>query len=170
MKILITGTKGLALALYNLYVQKHDVTMVSKSTGHDIKNIDKWGNNFLDCDLVFNNAYENFYQVDVLNFFYDRWKNNSDKSIINIGSRCIVYKKSDHPDVWQYRQHKQALQYAVDSMLSSAKCDLKIINPGLIDTEMVSDVNDAKFSVVEIAEKIKSYSSDKTIKRVDLWL
>lgn len=170
MKILITGTRGLGLALYNIYAQEHAVIKVSKSTGHDIKNIKLWGGDFLDCDLVFNNAYESFYQVDVLNFFYDNWKNDPTKTIINIGSRCIVFKKTDHPDVWPYRQHKQALQNAVDSMLSSAKCDIKIINPGLIDTNMVTNINDVKFPVIDIAQKIKNYSEDKSIKRVDLWL
>ena len=54
--------------------------MVSRRNGYNIRDIDKWGNEFLDFDVVFNNAYDGFYQVDVLNFFYNNWKNNSLKS------------------------------------------------------------------------------------------
>lgn len=170
MKIVITGTEGIGLALYNAFKKDHDVTMISRRTGHDIKDIFVWGDSFIEFDMLINNAYDGFHQVNVLNFFYNAWHNNPNKKIINIGSRCITYKRSDHPDVWIYRQHKQALQTAVDSMLSSAKCDIKIINPGVIDTKMVSGVNDLKFSTVEIAERIKSYSEDPTLKRIDLWL
>ena len=170
MKVLITGTEGIALELFNLYKETNDVVMVSRRNGYNIRDIDKWGNEFLDFDVVFNNAYDGFYQVDVLNFFYNNWKNNSLKSIINIGSRCITYKNSSQPEVWPYRLHKQALQTAFDSMISNAKCDIKIINPGPADTKMTAAETYSKFTVKELAEKIKMYAEDRTIKRIDLWL
>lgn len=170
MKIVITGTEGIGSALYDAFKNEHEVSMISRRTGHDIKNVSLWGDNFINYDMLINNAYDGFHQVDVLNYFYNIWQNDPNKKIINIGSRCITYKRSDHPAVWTYRQHKQALQTAVDSMMSTAKCDIKIINPGVVDTKMSSGVNDLKFSTKEIADRIKSYSQDPTLKRIDLWL
>ena len=170
MKILITGTRGLAEAIGNVYIDQ-SVTLVSKSGGFDINNIAQWGNEFLDYDCVFNCAYDKFGQVSVLEFFYNHWKADPSKQIINIGSRAITYKRLDADlGYWAYRQHKQSLQQAVDSMLLDALCDIKIINPGPIDTPMVSQHQCSKFDPIVLAVKIKNIVADASVKRVDLWL
>lgn len=170
MKILITGTKGLATALGNVYADQ-SVTMVSRSSGFDIKNVNNWGTEFLDYDCVFNCAYDGFAQVDVLEFFYNHWKNDPNKKIITIGSRIVTYKRSEsESDYWPYRLHKQALQQAHDAMLLTAKCDMKIIHPGPIDTDMVKHIYCVKMSPVNLAQSIKEIVMSTTIKRVDLWL
>lgn len=170
MKILITGTTGLADALKCAY-SDHSVKLVSRSSNVDIHNVDQWGHQFLDYDYVFNCAYDGFGQVAVLEFFYNHWKTNPLKKIINIGSRCITHKRlGGESGYWPYRQHKLALQQAVDAMLLDALCDIKIINPGPIDTLMVSAHQCAKFSPHELADKIKTITADTTIKRVDLWV
>lgn len=170
MKILITGTTGLANALGNAYID-HSVTLVSRSGRFDINDIDRWGIEFLDFDCVFNCAYDGFGQVSVLEFFYKHWKNDATKQIINIGSRCITFKRLDAgPGYWPYRQHKLALQQAVDAMLLDAVCDIKIINPGPIDTPMIAHHQCVKFAPAALAEKIKNIAADSSIKRVDLWL
>jgi hypothetical protein len=94
MKILITGTQGLAKSLGDAYTD-HTVQLVSRSTGFDINHIENWGSEFLDHDCVFNCAYDNFAQVRVLEFFYNRWKNNPSKRIVSIGSRTISHKRID---------------------------------------------------------------------------
>ena len=170
MKILITGTKGLAKALGDVYDNRL-VTLVSRSNGTDINNVDQWGPNFLHYDCVFNCAYDGFAQVGVLEFFYQNWKINPDKKIITIGSRAITHKRSDpESGYWAYRLHKQALQQAHDTMLLDAKCDMKIIHPGPIDTEMLQHINCVKLNPDVLALKIKNIVEDSTIKRVDLWL
>jgi hypothetical protein len=170
MKILITGSTGLALSLREVY-SDHSVTVVSRSTGHDIANIDQWGLDFLHFDCVFNCAYHKFSQISVLEFFYTAWKNQSTKQIINIGSRSISHKRLDGElGYWSYRLHKQALQQAVDAMLLDSECDIKIINPGPVDTAMISHQHCAKFDPTVLAYKIKSIAADSTIKRVDLWV
>lgn len=170
MNILITGTRGLASSLGKTYADQ-SVTLVSKSSGHNIHNIQQWGPEFLDFDCVFNCAYDGFGQVSVLEFFYQHWKNQSNKQLINIGSRAITYKRLDNElGYWPYRQHKQALQSAVDAMLLDAKCDIKIINPGPIDTDMIAHHQCAKYNPDSLASKIKTIASDPDIKRVDLWL
>ena len=170
MKILITGTKGLAHAIGKSYADQF-VTSVSRSSGFDINNIDQWGSEFLDQDCVFNCAYDGFAQVKVLEFFYNHWKTNSAKQIITIGSRAITHKRiEDDSSYWPYRLHKQALQQAHDAMLLDAKCDMKIINPGAIDTQLIAHLAIPKMTTEFVANKIKDIISDPTVKRVDLWL
>ena len=170
MKILITGTKGLARALGDAYID-HDVTLVSRSSGFDIAKIDQWGQKFLEYDCVFNNAYDDFFQVDVLEFFYNHWKKDCCKKIITIGSCAITYKRTEaESGYWAYRLHKQTLQQAHDAMLLDAKCDMKIVNPGPIDTDMIKHLNTIKLDPDGLAHKIKKIVSDPTLKRVDLWL
>jgi hypothetical protein len=170
MKILITGTKGLASALSNAYID-HSVTSVSRSNGFDINAIANWGTEFLDHDCVFNCAYDGFAQISVLEFFYTHWKHNSSKKIITIGSRSVTHKRLDaESGYWNYRLHKQALQQAHDAMLLDARCDMKIIHPGPIDTDMISHIDCVKFAPTALAETIKTIVANSTIKRVDLWL
>jgi len=170
MRILITGTRGLARALSDAYID-HSVTMVSRSVGYDINNVDQWGLEFLDHDCVFNCAYDKFAQVNILEFFFKHWGNDPSKKIINIGSRAVSYKRLDgESGYWGYRLHKQALQQAHDAMLLTAKCDLKMFNPGPIDTAMIAHQQCIKLNPDEAAIKIKNFVADATIKRIDLWL
>ena len=170
MKILITGTNGLACKLGEAYAD-HSVSLVSRSNGFDINEINHWGHEFLDYDCVFNCAYDGFAQIKVLEFFYNHWKHNYHKKIITIGSRVITYKRIENESgYWAYRLHKQSLQQAHDAMLLDAKCDMKIINPGPIDTDMIKHLEIIKLSPPELAQKIKNIVSDSSLKRVDLWL
>jgi len=169
MKILITGTRGLAYELSKAYIN-HEVTLVSRSTGVDVNNIDHWGHEFLEYDRVFNCAYDKFAQVNVLEFFYNHWKHDVNKQIVSIGSRTITFRRSENESgYWAYRLHKQALQQAHDSMLLDAKCDMKIINPGPVDTDMIRHLNCVKLDTPALANTIKNIAADATIKRVDLW-
>jgi short-subunit dehydrogenase len=169
MKILITGTRGLAYELSKAYAN-HEVMLVGRSNGFDINDIDHWGHEFVDYDCVFNCAYDGFAQVNVLEFFYNQWKQHVNKQIVSIGSRVISFKRSESElGYWAYRLHKQALQQAHDSMLLDAKCDMKIINPGPVDTDMIRHLNCVKLDTAVLANTIKNIAADTTVKRVDLW-
>lgn len=172
MKILITGNSGLASGIADNLLQ-HQVTRVSRSTGHDINHIDHWGHQFLDHDMIMNCAYDGFGQVAVLEFFYRNWKNDPAKSIINIGSRVIVYPRSEiekDGQYWPYRLHKQTLEQAWKQMLC-CQCDIKLINPGSIDTHMMQHITGIKkFHVRDLGARIVAAAFDPTIKRLDLWL
>ena len=170
MKILITGTRGLASALGDAYID-HSVTLVSRSGGYDINNIKLWGTEFLNYDCVFNCAYDGFAQVSVLEFFYQHWKDDVGKKIITIGSRSITHKRLEtEAGYWPYRLHKQTLQQAHDAMLLTSKCDMKIIHPGPIDTAMIQHIQCKKLNPVDLASTIQNIVSSPAIKRVDLWL
>ena len=168
MKILITGQRGLAYTLKNVYAPDHSVCMVSKSNGFDINQVDVWGSKFLDHDRVFNCAYDGFGQIKVLEFFYQHWQHDHTKSIITIGSRAITLPRTEgEQGYWSYRLHKQALQQAHDAMLCGAKCDMKIINPGPIDTDMMRHVDCVKFDAGSLANKIQQIVSDSSVKTAE---
>jgi hypothetical protein len=172
MKILITGTRGLAQELAFVH-RDHDVTAVSLSTRHDILKIEQWGQDFLGHDLVFNCAYSGLGQVTVLDYFYRNWFNLADKTIVSIGSKVISQPRAEIArdyEYWPYREHKQQLQYMHDRLWPTALCDLKIINPGAFDSDMVAHLTVPKLNLYELAMRIKKYAQDPVIKRVDLWL
>lgn len=171
MKILITGTKGIAQALADAY-QAHDVTCVSRSTGHDINNINTWGQQFVDHDMIINNAYDGFGQVQVLDYFFRAWKYDASKKIITIGSRSSYMPAVDTKNMpyWPYQVHKLALQQAHDRMIQEAECQMKIINPGPVDTQMIAHLTVKKISTQDLAEKIIAVIDDPTVRRIDLWL
>lgn len=172
MKILITGTSGLANELSFVY-SGHNVTNVSRSTGHDILKINEWGADFLDCDLVFNCAYCSNGQQLVLEYFHQYWQYDVDKTIVTIGSKVITQPRAELAvanNYWPYRTHKQTLQSMHDTMWPTARCDLKIINPGAFDSDMVAHLDVPKLSLYELAVRVKKYTEDPVVKRVDLWL
>jgi hypothetical protein len=169
MKVLITGKLGLANALYDAH-EEDTVICVSRSNGHDIALVESWGSKFLDYDIVYNCAYDGINQLSVLEFFYSRWKNDVSKSIINIGSRVTYFPRSENKqEYWDYKIHKQTLQSAFEQMVITAKCDIKLINPGPVNTALVAHLWVPKLDPAELAMRIKSFVRDNTIKRVDLW-
>jgi dTDP-4-dehydrorhamnose reductase len=174
MNILITGTSGLANALSQELNKSNTVTCVSRSTGHDIKNILKWAPDFYHYDVCINCAYDQWSQVDVLEQFYYAWRSDAGKQIINIGSSIVDYTRIEQDkehEYMVYKIHKQALQSAFYKLVKLAKCDIKLINPGAIDTTMIKHLNFAKkMTSAFVAKKIVSVMKEPTFKKVDLWL
>jgi hypothetical protein len=174
MNILITGSTGLAQALAQDLDLAHSVTQVSRTTGHNIQNVKSWGPNFYHYDVCINCAYDQWFQVDVLEQFYYAWCKDSTKQIINIGSSIIDYTRIEKEKEFEYinyRVHKQALQSAFYKLVRLAQCDIKLINPGAIDTKMIEHLTVAnKMSAKFVAKKITNVMQDPCIKKVDLWL
>lgn len=170
MKIVITGTKGIAQALKTVLAD-HDVCLLSRSTGHDIREIHAWGHHYVDHDVFINCAYDDWAQVSVLDFFYQHWKLDVTKTIVTIGSRVVCHSGiSQNNAYWPYRSHKQALQSAHDVMQADARCRMLIINPGPTDTDMVRHHNVPKLSPDRVAQHIRDALFDPVIRRLDLWL
>lgn len=172
MKILLTGTTGLSLAIKNHIKQQHSVTAVSKSTGHDILKIKKWGGDYVDQDAVINCAYDCYGQLEVLEFFYNQWKNDSKKIIVNVGSIVSDYAQTEkHLDFVysNYRLQKQSLQLAFQKMSRDTLCDIKLINPGPVDTAMVDHLKCKKLTVDHVASRISWLLTQPDVKRLDLW-
>lgn len=170
MKLLITGQSGLAKSLASAY-QDHQPTCVSRATGHDIADINQWGERFIDYDMVINCAYRDFAQVSVLDFFFNRWQWDSNKTIVSIGSRAVEHPRIEidlDQDYWPYRYHKQALHLA---WLKTCHSPMKsiLINPGPIDTDMIKHLSTKKMDPDDLALRIRRAVEDGWIKRIDLW-
>jgi short-subunit dehydrogenase len=174
MNIVITGSRGLAKELHNQLCQEHTVICVDRSTGHDIINVEAWAKEFYHYDVCINSAYSKWSQVDVLEQFYCMWKDFPKRQIVNIGSSVSDYSRVETPkehEYMEYRLHKQALQSAFSKLVKQTQCDIKLINPGAINTDMIKHLNiDNKMSVTVAAKQIIKIMQDTMIKRVDLWL
>lgn len=170
MKILITGTRGLAQGLAETY-QDHEVVCVRRPH-YDIYDLPDWGEQFHEFDMVFNCAYEDFGQYGVLDYFAHVWENDPSKTIVNIGSMVTDYPRTERQidwEYWPYRHHKQALQTAFSELVNSVQCDIRLINPGPIDTDMIKHLDVPKMSVLHCAQLIRQIVATPQFKRVDLW-
>jgi hypothetical protein len=54
-------------------------------------------------------------------------------------------------------------------MSLTAKCSIKIINPGPIDTDMIANVNCAKIDPMDLSTRIRNWVNDPYIRRIDIW-
>ena len=171
-KILITGDKGLAGSLNALLASTNTVTCVSRSHGYDIKDIAGWFDRFSDYDIMINNAYQDWCQIRVLEHAWQLWFDRADRMIVNIGSMTSDYVRVEaHKDsqYWPYRLHKQSLQACFQKIVCMGACDVKLINPGPIDTKMIGHLNCVKMPPDWLAQKIVWVMQQPEIKRVDLW-
>lgn len=171
-KILITGGSGLAASLAKLLEHENTVTCVSRSQGHDIKDIADWFGRFSDHDIMINNAYQDWCQIRVLEHVWQAWSDRADRMIVNIGSTASDYARTEtnkEAQYWPYRLHKQSLQACFQKIVTMSACDVKLINPGPIDTKMVGHLHCVKMSPDWLAEKIVWIMQQPEIKRVDLW-
>lgn len=173
MNILITGRTGLSAALETILSKDHTVVCVSKSTGHDIQKLSSWMAEYYHYDVCINCAYDQWAQVAVLEQFYCAWRDDDAKQIINIGSSIVDYARiepSKEHEYIDYRVHKQALQSVFYKLVKLAKCDIKLINPGAMDTARIKHLEyDQKMSPEFVAEKIVYIMKETSFRKVDLW-
>jgi nucleoside-diphosphate-sugar epimerase len=170
MKILLTGhTSGLGSAI----AKKISVIGVSRTNNYNIANVNEWAQEFADCDLLINNAYDKNYQVSVLEEFFKMWSHNRNKQVINIGSYVADYTRTDVQRdhlYWDYRLNKKMLQEACKQMSRSYAWDCKIINFGPIDTPMSDLITCDKINVDEAADKVLHLIKDRNVKRLDYFI
>jgi hypothetical protein len=174
MNILITGQTGLSEALRQALENDHNVTCVSKSTGHDITRVLDWATDYYHYNVLINCAYDQWSQVTVLEQFYYAWRDDPSKQIINIGSSIVDYTRIEtekEHEYMDYRIHKQALQAAFHRLVKLAKCDIKLVNPGAIDTARIQHLTfNQKMTPRFVAEKIIAIMQEPSFRKVDLWL
>lgn len=171
-KILITGDTGLAAALSRVLLPGNQVSTVSRTQGYNVQDISRWGEKFLSYDIVINNAYDSWHQIQVLEYFAQHWQPDTHKMIVSIGSMASDYARIEvHKDseYWPYREHKIALQRCFQGLVRRCLCDIKLINPGPIDTDMTGHLRCVKMSPDWLAKKIKDIMNQPEIKRIDLW-
>lgn len=171
MKILITGKQGLAGSLINTLQHHHVVS--TNQTNYNIQDVKVWACDFVNFDICINCAYDSWHQVTVLEEFYSLWQNDPKKIIVNVGSNSALYSRTEldkEHEYSPYRLHKQALELCFNKLVKTAKCNIKLINPGPIDTDMVSHLQCIKMSPAHVADRIAWLIDQPDIKRLDLWL
>ena len=157
MKIAVTGhTKGIGKAIADLYKeQENEVIGFSRSTGYDISSVETINNiitQSIDCDVFINNAYHDFAQCDLLEGIFDKWKDDPNKTIVNIISRA----KYGLGKAKFYGQTKIELYTKAKKMMFSDKrCRIININPGYVRTDMVAHIDVKMLTTEQLANMIK---------------
>jgi len=144
MKIAITGhTKGIGKALYDNLSQQHEVEGYSRSNGFDISNnIDMIVRASKKSDVFINNAFHAMAQMILLNKFWNLWKYDDTKTIVNISSLSKYPGLSGNEN--GYSAMKAALSHQAFLLMFSdkeRKCRMINVNPGYVDTEMTAHVD-----------------------------
>lgn len=161
MKIAITGhTSGLGKALKERFeLAGHTVIGFCITTGYDISDSEvrnKIVVESADCDVFINNAYSPKSQYPLLDAVYKSFI-NTDKIIINIGSRVIESARAqhEHSQVWlNYYNEKIKLQEFVKNKQVAHKPRILNVLPGWMDTAMATGHNGPKANVVDVADLI----------------
>ncbi len=157
MKIVVTGhSKGIGKAIADLLKeQKNEVIGFSRSNGYDISSAETINNiitQSIDCDVFINNAYHDFAQCDLLEGIFDKWKDDPNKTIVNIISRA----KYGLGKAKFYGQTKIELYTKAKKMMFSDKrCRIININPGYVRTDMVAHVDVKMLTTEQLANIIK---------------
>lgn len=158
MKIAITGhSKGIGKELYNMLSLDHTCEGFSRSNGFDIeKQQDLIVKGIHKCDVFVNNAYKGYEQVNLLNRVWDLWKHDDTKTIVNISSLSKYPGLSGNTS--GYSATKAALSHQAFLLMFKdvdRKCRMININPGYVDTDMTSHVqNTNMLTAKECAECI----------------
>jgi hypothetical protein len=141
MKIAITGhTSGIGLALYNHLSKDNSVIGFSKSTGYDIiTEIDRSRiiESSFDCDIFINNAPAEFGQTMLFLELFKKWHDDSNKTIINVGSRIAEIKSLPlkRYDLLKYQAEKLILKEMSNRV--QGKCKVKYKWFGYVGTEKI---------------------------------
>ena len=110
----LTGhTSGIGKCMYERL--SSSVIGFSLSNGYDItvkSNRQRIINESKDCDVFINNAPAGFFQTLLFLELFQEWKNNPNKTIINVGSRIAEIKvlPYDRQELLQYQAEKLILK------------------------------------------------------------
>lgn len=155
MKIAITGhSKGIGKACFDMLSKEHDVIGFSRSNGFNIKEPENIITASVGCDIFINNAYRfnTDDQLHLFNVFFNQWKDDPYKTIINIGSKSKYYPYN--PNMPQlttnfrssknYNDAKTNLANEIyeKQLFTSKKCKVTNINPGYTNTDLTARLVD----------------------------
>ena len=123
MRIAVTGSSKLAGAIVNKF--KADSLRIESKV------------NKFDYDVFINNAHKDYKQCDLLYEWYQEWKLDSSKLIINISSRAGLPNLSKG---YMYGSQKAALDHLADNLTfnSDKKCRITTVSLGMLEDELPS--------------------------------
>lgn len=138
-KVAITGhTNGIGKALCNAYTQNGwAVIGLSRSNGYNIK-LPKINEAIIDCDVLINNAWDGFGQVELLLKTFYKWIDRPDKTIINISTALQMYPISVNQTEEDLLYHvtKHSLDEAISQLRSLGRGPRLItVRPGAVATQ-----------------------------------
>tara|TARA_B100000073_G_scaffold317064_1_gene294168 strand:+ start:274 stop:798 length:525 start_codon:yes stop_codon:yes gene_type:complete len=171
LKIAITGhTKGIGKACADVF-SEHDVIGFSRTNGFDIKQPEPILESSDDCDVFINNACEDDYQLQLFKQRYITWKDNSDKTIVNLVSKAKYLNDNN-----AYYENKRLLEAGARRYLfnPSRKCRIINVSPGYVLTDgakqNIETFNFPYITAEQCAEYIK-WAVDQPIEiwNLDLW-
>lgn len=140
-RIGITGhTQGIGEALTKLYTEAgHEVLGFSRTNRYDImteEGRDKIIAHHTDCDIFINNAFADQHQITLFHAFYNHWRYDNTKTIVNINSRAKYGPIAGREySMVKKMLHKEWVKILEDH--GDRKCRIININPGYVDTQMV---------------------------------
>lgn len=143
-KIAITGhTQGIGKAIVDLCKDQHEIVGFSKSTGYNLMEpgaLERIYAESKECDIFINNAFAVDAQIRLFNKFYNGWKEDPKKFIININSRNRFRVGDGSFGDNQYAAVKAHLhQQWVDVLHDTGRlCKISNISPGFVDTNLIS--------------------------------
>lgn len=150
MKIAITGhTKGIGQGLYTYFTNLgHTVEGFSRTNGYDLSSISarqKIVSKSTDFDVFINNAYIG--QNDLFNELFPVYKDDTSKTIVNIASFLKYREFLPFTDPYKINKNNLYKSMVKHAFLKEKKCRLISINPGYIDTDMVTHISNPKMTV-----------------------
>ena len=173
MKVAITGhTKGIGRAIADLYP---DCLGFSRTNGYDISNSNNRTtiiSESADCDVFINNAHYLNYQILMFEEIFDAWRNNKNKTIVNICSR-VVYEDHNKSSYNREKSSLSSLSNPGDNYNRS--CRLININPGWVATDRVPEAwliqqNYPYITAQECAKYVKwAIDQDLEIGELSFW-
>lgn len=131
MKVIITGTTGLAKAIAGALANDHYVKTTRIEDIID-NHVTWWG--FEQYDVLINHAHKDFDQTKILEIAYRAWEKDSGKLIVNISSRA------SQPNIskgYLYASQKASLNHLSNNLTynSDKQCRISTINLGLLNHE-----------------------------------
>ena len=137
---IITGhTSGIGKYLYEN--MNCNVIGASRSNDRPIVDISEWFDD--SCDLFINNAFDNdnpHAQSDALKYVYSKWKEDSNKMIISIGSNAPDWDSDSEYAFPSYDMGKSLLDKTnFDCYMESWGVKCSLIRPGFVDTPRIKD-------------------------------
>lgn len=138
IKYAVTGhTQGIGKSLFNRLTP--NCIGFSKSTGHDITNKSHRKNIIQqshDCDVFINNATEGMGQTLLLIDLFNEWK-DTDKIIINVGSRAAEFSTAVAYNLLVYQAEKLILKEMSLRLQGIEKCDVRYRWFAYVGTEKI---------------------------------
>ncbi|PCI28445.1 hypothetical protein COB52_03670 [Candidatus Kaiserbacteria bacterium] len=154
MKVAITGhTSGIGEALSHFFSERNDeIIGLSRSNGFDItQDHQKLIDAIVPADIFICNAFEYFYNVEILFDVFERWR-SQEKWIINVSSDSADYSRYE-PNL--YSLSKMAIDQACLQLQSTGeRCRVVNIRPGYVDTPRVAEIDALKMNTDSIVRMV----------------